>query len=213
MSAVVTPRDHVPHVLPLSLVRVAWLGCLFPFLSRVLLAFLCSTWLGSPSARGLLHGFDVADSSRSCLWGFGLVLSALGFTLWPLSCALVPPSWAPLKPRKRFRWLTRLHSRDGVIGTVGRAPPFGTHGNNRPSSNPLLASPEADRGKRWSVPRLTYRLLRWVGGRCVFSPKHISSRNLMESQRRVFFLLNTSLRCFLSGLASLFGACALHSRL
>ena len=97
----------------------------------------------------------------------------------------MPPSWAPLKPRKRFRWLTRLHSRDGVIGTVGRAPPFGTHGNYRPSSNPLLASPEADRGKRWSVPRLTYRLLRWVGGRCVFSPKHISSRNLTEGQRTV----------------------------
>ena len=87
----------------------------------------------------------------------------------------MPPSWAPLIPCKRFRWVTHLHSRDGVIGTVGRAPPFGTHGNNRPSSNPLLASPEADRGKRWSVPRLTYRLLRWVGGRCVFSPKHISS--------------------------------------
>ena len=26
-------------------------------------------------------------------------------------------------------------SRDGVIGTVGRAPPFGTYGNNRPGSN------------------------------------------------------------------------------
>ena len=45
-------------------------------------------------------------------------------------------------------------SRDGVIGTVGRAPPFGTYGNNRPGSNPLLVSPEADRGERWSVPRL-----------------------------------------------------------
>ena len=119
-------------------------------------------------------------------------------------CALVPPSCAPLLIKVSCSVGLPV-SRDGVIGTVGLCPPLGTYGNNRPGSNPLLASPEADRGKRWSVPRLTYRLLRWVGGRCVFSPKHISSRNLMEIQRCVFFLLNTPLRCFLSGLASLFG--------
>ena len=68
--------------------------------------------------------------------------------------ALVPPSCAPLLISVSCSVGLPV-SRDGVIDTVGRAPLFGTYGNNRPGSNPLLVSPGTDRGERWSVPRLT----------------------------------------------------------